>query len=185
MIINLRCPLWVGSRPNHLPASHFRFGAVSRPSITVLILSQNELFDQSRGSPLKWVLGGPMDSMTVAEAIELIRMNEAAMSIQFQTWLSITFATIVAAFVARNLLTRTMKWLITIMYLLACISISATAAHYVESNARLTVVLVKNGIQLNESALLVGGITGMALFFIGIATTLYFIHMSPPNENST
>ena len=126
-----------------------------------------------------------MDSMTVAEAIELIRMNEAAMSIQFQTWLSITFATIVAAFVARNLLTRTMKWLITIMYLLACISISATAAHYVESNARLTVVLVKNGIQLNESALLVGGITGMALFFIGIATTLYFIHMSPPNENST
>ena len=126
-----------------------------------------------------------MESMTVAEAIELIRMNEAAMATQFQAWISITFATIVAVFVARNVLNKIMKWLITALYLLSCVASSAMWQHYFESNLRLTEVLIANGVEQNESALVVAGASAMTMYFLGIATTLYFIHMSPIDRGST
>ena len=126
-----------------------------------------------------------MEAMSVAEAIELIRMNESAMSTQFQIWLTITFSTIVAVFVGRNLLTRVMKWLVSTMYLLASITVIAQSVHLIGSNVRITEVLVKDGIRLNESALAIAGIAGYALFLIGMATTLYFIHMSPHDNIPT
>lgn len=39
-----------------------------------------------------------MDVLTIAQILDIIRVNDDAMVTQFATWLTITFATIVAVF---------------------------------------------------------------------------------------
>ena len=54
-----------------------------------------------------------MDSLTVAQTLDLIRTNEAGILTQFQTWLTISFTTIVAVFSANQLFSDKIKWLVT------------------------------------------------------------------------
>lgn len=116
-----------------------------------------------------------MDSLTVAEAMELIRVNEEALSMQFQTWLTITFATIVAVFAGRHLLTKVMKWLVTLLYLLSSLSLIAMSIYLAESNARLTAALADHGVI--EPAPIFAAVVFLLLFLAGVGTTVYFIHM--------
>ena len=118
-----------------------------------------------------------MEALTVAEAIELIRINEEAMAMQFQTWLTITFATIVAVFAGRNLLTKLMRWLVTLLYLLSSLSVIAMSLYLAESLAQINAVLDTRGVALATPAF--AGIVFFALFLTGVATTVYFIHMKP------
>ena len=116
-----------------------------------------------------------MEALTVAEAIELIRINEAAMATQFQTWLTITFATIVAVFAGRNLLTKLMKRLVTLLYLLASLSVAAMSIYLAESNAQLTATLASRDVAV--AAPVFAGIVFFVSFLAGVVTTVYFIHM--------
>ena len=116
-----------------------------------------------------------MEAITVAEAIELIRINEAAMATQFQTWLTITFATIVAVFAGRNLLTKLMKRLVTLLYLLASLSVAAMSIYLAESNAQLTATLASRDVAV--AAPVFAGIVFFVSFLAGVVTTVYFIHM--------
>jgi hypothetical protein len=123
-----------------------------------------------------------MEALTVAEAIELIRINEEAMATQFQTWLTITFASIVAVFAGRKLLNNLMRWLITLLYLLASLSVAAMSIYLAESNAQLTVVLASRGVTL--AAPIFAGSVFFALFLAGVGTTVYFIHMKPDKASA-
>ena len=116
-----------------------------------------------------------MDALTVAEALELIRINEEAMALQFQTWLTVTFATIVAVFAGRSLLTSTIKWLITILYLLASLSLVAMSLYLAESSVRLIDSLAARGADVVSP--LFAGVVFLLLFVAGVSTTVYFIHM--------
>ena len=87
-----------------------------------------------------------MEVLTIAQILELIRVNEDAMVTQFETWLTITFATIVAVFAGRNLLTRLMRWLVTLLYSLASLSVAAMSIYFAESNAHLTMLLESRGV---------------------------------------
>ena len=115
-----------------------------------------------------------MDQLTVFEALELIRINESAISDQFQVWLTITFSTIVAVFAGRGLLNRTIKWLVTLLYALASLATAASSIYLAEHNARLTLGLVAQGAQVPPPVF--AGVAYFALFLAGIATTFYFIH---------
>lgn len=116
-----------------------------------------------------------MESLSVAEAIELIRINEEAMATQFETWLTITFATIVAVFAGRNLLTKLIRWLITMLYLLASLSVAAMSIYLAESNAQLTADLAARHVSIQAPVF--AGIVFFTLFLVGVGTTVYFIHM--------
>ena len=116
-----------------------------------------------------------MDQLTTYEALELIRINENAMSTQFQVWLTITFSTIVAVFAGRSLLTRSTKWLVSLLYLLSSIATVASSIYYAESNAQLTALLTERS--ANVPPPIFAGITYFVLFIAGIGTTVYFIHM--------
>ena len=116
-----------------------------------------------------------MEALTVGEAIELIRINEEAMATQFQTWLTITFATIVAVFAGRNLLTKLMKRLVTLLYLLASLSVAAMSIYLAESNAQLTATLASRDVAV--AAPVFAGIVFFVSFLAGVGTTVYFIHM--------
>lgn len=122
-----------------------------------------------------------MESLTVVEALELIRVNEAALATQFETWLTITFATIVAVFAGRNLLTRLMRWLVTILYLLASLSVTAMSIYIAESNAQLTALLESRGVTVVVP--MFAASVFFLLFLAGVLTTVYFIHMQPDRES--
>ena len=123
-----------------------------------------------------------MEALTVAEALELIRINEEAMSTQFETWLTITFATIVSVFVGKHLLNRLMKWLVTMLYLLASLMVIALAIYLAESNAQLVAVLEAKGVIVPGPVF--AGTVALFLFLAGVGTTVYFIHMNPDHESA-
>lgn len=116
-----------------------------------------------------------MEALTVAEALELIRVNEAAMATQFETWLTITFATIVSVFVGKRLLNRKMRWLITMLYLLASLMVIAMALYLAESNARIVEMLTARNVAVSDP--IFAGSVALTLFLAGVITTVYFIHM--------
>ena len=116
-----------------------------------------------------------MDELTIFELIELIRMNEEAMATQFQVWLSITFATIVAVFAGRELINKPIKWLVTMLYLLASLATTASSIYLAEGNAQLTAILVDRGAHV--PAPVFAGVVFFALFLAGVCTTVYFIQM--------
>ena len=126
--------------------------------------------------PLIISLGGNMDQLSVYQAIELIRINENAISTQFQVWLTITFSTIVAVFAGRSLLTKVIKWLVTMLYLLSSIATVASSIYLAESNAHLTAILMERG--ANVPPPIFAGIIYFMLFVAGVGTTVYFIHMN-------
>ncbi|MEO0368924.1 MAG: hypothetical protein AAF197_09095, partial [Pseudomonadota bacterium] len=115
-----------------------------------------------------------MEQLSVFEAMELIRINESAISTQFQMWLTITFSTIVAVFAGRGLLTGAIKWLVSLLYSLSSLAIAATSIYLAESNAQLHAILLERG--TNIALPVFAGIVYFVLFISGIATTLYFIH---------
>ncbi len=123
-----------------------------------------------------------MEELTLAEILELIRINEEAMVIQFQTWLTITFATIVAVFAGRNLLTRLMRWLVTVLYMLASLAVTALSIYLAENNALLVTILASRDVAV--AAPVFAGITSFVLFLAGVGTTVYFIHMKTTDESS-
>jgi undecaprenyl pyrophosphate phosphatase UppP len=124
-----------------------------------------------------------MDSLTIAEILELIRINEEAMATQFETWLTITFATIVAVFAGRNLLTRLMRQLITLLYLLASLSVTAMTLYLAESNAHFTATLASREVSVAPPVF--AGAVFLLLFLAGVGTTVYFIHMKPDSGQHT
>lgn len=116
-----------------------------------------------------------MEALTVAEVLELIRINEEAMSTQFETWLTITFATIVSVFVGKHLLNGVIRWLITLLYSLASLMVIAMALYLAENNAQLVSVLATMGVDVDGPVF--AGAVALSLFLAGFGTTVYFIHM--------
>ena len=116
-----------------------------------------------------------MEALTVAEVLELIRINEEAMSTQFETWLTITFATIVSVFVGKHLLSKVIRWLITLLYSLASLMVIAMALYLAESNAQLVLTLDTKGVEVDGPVF--AGAIALSLFIAGFGTTVYFIHM--------
>ncbi len=123
-----------------------------------------------------------MEALSLAEALELIRINEEAMSTQFETWLTITFATIVSVFVGKHLLNKVMRWLITLLYSLASLMVIAMAIYLAESNAQLVSALATKGASVVEPVF-AGGVA-LILFLAGVGTTIYFIHMDTENSST-
>lgn len=97
------------------------------------------------------------------------------MSTQFETWLTITFATIVSVFVGKHLINGVIKWLVTLLYLLSSLMVIALAIYIAESNARIVAELGTRGVDVSGPVF--AGIVALLLFLAGVGTTVYFIHM--------
>ena len=117
-----------------------------------------------------------MESLSLVEILELLNSNLEHMNNQFENWLTITFATIVAAFAARNRLTKQMKYLVTGLYLLATFTCVSTYYTFVLSNLGLSELAVNLGRE--ESVPWVAGAARISLVILGVITTVYFIHKS-------
>ncbi len=78
-----------------------------------------------------------MNEVTVAELIELLQNESASIDMQFQLWITITSAVIIASFAARHHLTFWLRAFIAVMYTLA----SATNAFRYANDASQFVLL--------------------------------------------
>jgi hypothetical protein len=117
-----------------------------------------------------------MESLTLIEILGLLNNNLERMNDQFENWLTITFATIVAAFAARNRLTKQMKYLVTGLYLLATFTCASTYYAFVMSNIGFSDLAMNLGRE--PSVPWVAGAARISLVVLGVITTIYFIHKS-------
>jgi len=114
-----------------------------------------------------------MDQFSLAELTELYFIRESGVDIQFQFWLTITFATVVATFVAGNRLDRKLRWVAAVLYLLAtAVLVSRWYYLAIEAVAFRTAAL-ESGVPLSVPwvtivfrGLLVGVGTVAALWFL-------------------
>ena len=65
-----------------------------------------------------------LNETSVAELIELLQNESASIDMQFQLWITITSAVIIASFAARHHLTFWMRAFVAIMYTLASATIA-------------------------------------------------------------
>ena len=121
-----------------------------------------------------------MDTVSITELIEFLRMNEAMQWDTFQVWFTVTFATIVASFVGRNELSSTLRKIITGLYLLATITIFSFVLYLAAHNRQIELELLSRGVEL--PAPLVAAIAQLLLVLAGVSTTIYFIHKSSVDE---
>lgn len=116
-----------------------------------------------------------MDPVSTADVLELIRINESAIVTQFQTWLTITFAVIVAAFFGKEHLHGRIMWLTTALYLSASIVIIGLSIYFAESNAVYFEVLRRRSVAFVSPVF--AGAALFTLVLVGMFTACYFIHM--------
>ncbi len=115
-----------------------------------------------------------MDNPTTAELLELILLSESSIDAQSQFWLTVTFATIVASFSARNILSNKLRALVSLLYLTATVVFASRwyydAADILIYQAMLFELGYENGSPT------VTAISRVVLWLLGVASTLYFIY---------
>ncbi len=70
-----------------------------------------------------------MNEITVAELIELLQNESASIDMQFQLWMTITSAVVIATFAARHHLSFWMRSFVAVMYTLASATIALRYAN--------------------------------------------------------
>ena len=87
-----------------------------------------------------------MDETTVAEIIDLLQNESASIDTQFQLWITITSAVVIAIFAARNHVSYLMKLFVAFMYGLASLTIGLRYANDASQFVFLYNELVARGV---------------------------------------
>ena len=123
-----------------------------------------------------------MDKLSPADLLELTILSESVIDYQLELWLTVSFATIVACFAGRNLLSNKMRWIVSSLYLLATIAVVSRIYYLVLDLWAYSNALVSLGIDSNiPIAMSVARIT---LFIAGTGTTIYFVHHGSKDKNT-
>lgn len=118
-----------------------------------------------------------MNETTVAELIELLQNESASIDMQFQLWITITSAVVIAIFAARHHLSFRMRAFVAVMYTLA----SATIAFRYANDASQFVFL-HNELQIrgvDYPTFIDLRILRTLVYSCGILSTLAFIFFKP------
>lgn len=126
-----------------------------------------------------------MDETTVAELIELLQNESASIDMQFQLWITITSAVVIASFAARNHLPQLMKIFVALMYALASVTIGLRYANDASQFVFFTTELGDRGVKypaVIDLRLLRG-----LVYVCGTIATTAFILLRPvadPNDEN-
>ena len=111
---------------------------------------------------------------TFAELHELVRLSEATIDSQFQFWLTVTFATIVATFAARNLLSRKLRLIVSALYLLSTVFFASCWYYAALDLFEYQRMLEELGFDTYTPFATI--FTRLVLVLFGSAVTIYFVH---------
>lgn len=122
-----------------------------------------------------------MDQLTVAELIELMQNESASIDMQFQIWITITTAVVIASYAARRNFSLLLKMFVATMYALATSALMMRYANDASQFVFLRTELLNRGVEypsVGDLRLLRG-----MVYSIGTAATLAFIFLKPKKEN--
>ena len=118
-----------------------------------------------------------MDQVSVAELIELLQNESASIDMQFQLWITITSAVIIACFAARDNLSLWLKLFIASMYTLAVITLMVRYANDASQFVFLKMELSNKGVEYPSVGDL--RLIRALVFSIGSLATLLFVFVNP------
>jgi hypothetical protein len=121
-----------------------------------------------------------MNQLSPGELYELILLGEASIDAQFQLWLTCTFATIVASFAARSLLTKKMRWIVAALYLL--VTFVYVSRLYYDGVVIFAHRDALSQLGLEHPSVFVTGVGRVVTMFFGTLATLYFIYLDPQSD---
>ena len=129
-----------------------------------------------------------MDQYSFAELTEFYFLTRSDADTQFQFWISITFAVIIAAFAAGEHLTRKLRYIAATLYMLATIALVILFATAAVSALRIATVLSEADafvlVVLPNSVWGTVIVARWSLFILGTAAALYFLLRNTKRDSS-
>jgi hypothetical protein len=117
-----------------------------------------------------------VEAFSAAELIELTLIANELLDAQFEYWLSISFAAVVATFIGGDYLSRKMRYVLVVLYLLAStllifkyLSVLGWTTNISTLSAEVTPGILETPLGLPTF------FVRLTLFFGGLVTTVWFI----------
>ncbi len=124
-----------------------------------------------------------MNETTVAELIELLQNESASIDMQFQLWVTITLAVVIASFAARHHLSFWLRAFVAVMYTLASATIAFRYANDASQFVFLHDELRTRGV--DYPTIIDLRILRALVYLFGTLSTLAFIFFKPrPNTDN-
>ena len=114
-----------------------------------------------------------MDQYSLAELTELFLIMESAIYTQFEYWLTITFAVVVASFVAGKHFSQRLRFALALLYALACVVLSSRWYYSALDATAFRDILQQSGVALHTPWITI--VTRVLLFLLGTSAALYFL----------
>ena len=125
-----------------------------------------------------------MDQYSLAELTELYFSATTSMDAQFQFWLSVTFAVVIAGFIAGDRLTKKLSYLAAILYGLATFVLIARFIDAARFGGMLRDSILEAGVEIPTVNLAVI-VARFSLLILGTLAALYFLLRERVNEGET
>jgi hypothetical protein len=110
------------------------------------------------------------------EVLELLQNAIVGIDSQFQFWLTISFGMVVAGYLGRDELTRVVRTVLAVLYLLCVAMIVAKTMTYIESGYTLAARLQElSGNQPSEYFAYVRGLRTAVMFLGTVASTVFVL----------
>ena len=114
-----------------------------------------------------------MDEFSLAELAELLILEQSEINLQFEFWLTVTFAVIVASFVAGSRLVQKLRVAAAFLYVLAVI-VFVSRVYYAANDAELfRAALNQAGVAMQTPWVTL--FSRASLVVVGTAATLLFL----------
>ncbi len=114
-----------------------------------------------------------MDQFSAAELVELFYIRESVIDLQFQYWITITFAVTIASFVAKGHLSKRLRSVVALLYLLATVVLISRWYYVAMDVAQLVGQLQELGVSTNLPWVTI--ISRVFLVALGTSAALIFL----------
>ena len=122
-----------------------------------------------------------MDQVTVAELIGLMQNESASIDMQFQIWMALTFAVIIANYTTRSHLSLKLKLFVASMYALASCVLTVRYANDASQFIFLKAELSSRGVEY-PSVVDLRLLRGL-VYIIGTVATLIFVFIYSSSQD--
>jgi len=123
-----------------------------------------------------------MDNLSTAELAELYLIMEEAINTQFEYWITITFAVVVASFVAGRRFNRRLRFALALLYGLSTVVLVSRLGYNALDAADFREALLASGVTLRTPSVTI--ISRITLFLLGTSAALVFLLSETPLNES-
>ena len=114
--------------------------------------------------------------MTVPELYTVYYLAIEAVDRASESWVSVSFALVVASYIGSQHLTRTIKVLVTMLYGAFCLHTMVTiGAVHSPRILEMRSLLIESGETFNTTTSIASGYISIGYFLLGVSGTLYFV----------